>query len=50
MQASYLMGKWSAFQDPMMLQVTWESPLGNSFFLRAVGLLLLLLIIRPSKS
>ena len=26
LQASYLMGEWSAVQDPMMLQLAWESP------------------------
>ena len=50
LQASYLMGEWSAFQDPMMLQLAWESPLGDSLLLRGIGLLLLLFIIRPNKS
>ena len=31
-----------------MLQVAWESPLGDSLLLRGIGLLLLLFIIRPS--
>jgi copper resistance protein D len=48
LQASYLMGEWYAFQDPMMLQVAWESPLGDSLLLRGIGLLLLLFIIHPS--
>ena len=49
LQASYLMGEWSAFQDPMMIQVAWESPLGDSLLLRGVGLLLLLVVIRPNR-
>jgi putative copper resistance protein D len=49
LQASYLMGEWSAVQDPMMLQVAWESPLGDSLLLRGIGLLLLLVIIRPNS-
>ena len=44
------MGEWSAFQDPMMLQLAWESPLGESLLLRGIGLLLLFFIIRPNKS
>ena len=48
LQASYLMGEWLAVQDPMMLQLAWESPLGDSLLLRGVGLLLLLFIICPS--
>ena len=50
LQASYLMGEWSAVQDPMMLQLAWESPLGDSLLLRGIGLLLLFFIIRPNKS
>ena len=50
LQASYLMGEWSAVQDPVMLQLAWESPLGESLLLRGFGLLLLLAIIRPNKS
>ena len=49
LQASYLMGEWSAIQDPMMLQLAWESPLGDSLLLRGIGLLLLLVIIRPNS-
>ena len=49
LQASYLMGEWSAVQDPIMLQVAWESPLGDSLLLRGIGLLLLLVIIRPNS-
>ena len=49
LQASYLMGEWSAIQDPMMLQVAWESPLGDSLLLRGFGLLLLLVVIRPNR-
>ena len=49
LQASYLMGEWLAFQDPMMIQVAWESPLGDSLLLRGVGLLLLLVVIRPNR-
>ena len=49
LQASYLMGEWSAIQDPMMLQLAWESPLGDSLLLRGFGLLLLLVIIRPNN-
>ena len=49
LQASYLMGEWSAIQDPMMLQLAWESPLGDSLLLRGFGLLLLLAIIRPNR-
>ena len=49
LQASYLMGEWSAIQDPMMLQVAWESPLGDSLLLRGFGLLLILAAIRPKK-
>jgi putative copper resistance protein D len=49
LQASYLMGEWSAVQDPIMLQVAWESPLGDSLLLRGIGLLLLLVIIRPNN-
>ena len=49
LQASYLMGEWSAIQDPMMLQFAWESPLGDSLLLRGFGLLLILAAIRPEK-
>ena len=49
LQASYLMGEWSAIQDPMMLQFAWESPLGDSLLLRGLGLLLILAAIRPEK-
>ena len=49
LQASYLMGEWSAVQDPMMLQFAWESPLGDSLLLRGLGLLLILAAIRPEK-
>ena len=49
LQASYLMGEWSAIQDPTMLQLAWESPLGGSLLLRSFGLLLLLVIIRPNS-
>ena len=49
LQASYLMGEWSAIQDPMILQFAWESPLGDSLLLRGVGLLLILVAIRPKK-
>ena len=49
LQASYLMGEWSAIQDPMMLQFAWESPLGDSLLLRGFGLLLILAAIRPKK-
>ncbi len=49
LQASYLMGEWSAIQDPMMLQLAWESPLGDSLLLRGFGLLLILAIILPNS-
>ena len=49
LQAIYLMGEWSAIQDPMMLQFAWESPLGDSLLLRGFGLLLILAAIRPEK-
>ena len=49
LQASYLMGEWSAVQDPIMLQVAWESPLGDSLLLRGFGLFMLLAIIRPNN-
>ena len=32
-----------------MIQVAWESPLGDSLLLRGVGLLLLLVVIRPNR-
>ena len=49
LQASYLVGEWSAIQDPMMLQFAWESPLGDSLLLRGFGLLLIFAAIRPEK-
>ena len=49
LQASSLMGEWSAVQDPIMLQVAWESPLGDSLLLRGFGLFMLLVIIRPNS-
>jgi putative copper resistance protein D len=48
LQASYLLGAWSV-QNLMMLQVAWESPLGDSLLLRGFGLLLILAMIRQSK-
>ena len=48
-QASFLIGEWSAAQDPIMLGIAWESPLGDSLLLRWIGLLMILVVIRPYK-
>ena len=48
-QASFLIGEWSAAQDPIMLGIAWESQLGDSLLLRWIGLLMILVVIRPYK-